>query len=372
MKANLLVLAIFCFSFMNLHAQIEKKELKRIEKSLVKIQADTFCIHGSYVSTVLKDKGEVFGGLIKGNGGWEDYRLVMTGERNWQAGKQQTISYVQIPFKQHWIGKYEVTNKEYRDYVEWVRSNEPLRLQTVLLDTQGWTKSVKFNEPLTNYYHSHPAYDAYPVVNVSHKQAVEYLNWLSNQYNNSPKRKYKKVLFRLPTEVEWMNANLAGQSVERMEFINDKGLPTCNLRIMHQSSMLMLQEPDRIVMLDSNKAIGTVRKEIAPDSVVQVKSDWVGADDRFVVTDAYWNLMPGNLKSGMITTPVKSFEPNKFGLYNLAGNVAEFVDMEGIAKGGHWNTTGFYARSFARETFDNSQSSSPTRGFRYVMEVVEE
>jgi formylglycine-generating enzyme required for sulfatase activity len=40
--------------------------------------------------------------------------------------------------------------------------------------------------------------------------------------------------------------------------------------------------------------------------------------------------------SADITSPVKSYFPNKIGVYNLIGNVAEMISEEGIAKGGSW------------------------------------
>lgn len=372
MKSKVLTLFMVAFCTLGAQGQLEKKELKRIEKTLVHVKADTLMVSENRVSTTLANTGEVFGSLEKGNEGWDLYRLVIAGGRKWQYSKSLDLNYAQISFNPHYISQFEVSNKQYRDYVAWVRANEPQRLQTVLLDTQGWNQSVKFSEPFVAYYHSHPAYDAYPVVNVSHKQVVEYLSWLTNQYNSSPNRKFKKVKFRLPTEVEWMNANLAGRNYENIAYVDAKGRFTANLIMVNQATVMKLQEPHVLEMADTSMSLGLLKQEVEEDSVRWVNSDAIKPSEDYVLVDARRGVAPGSLMGGFVTTNVKSFEPNPFGIYNLMGNVAEFIETEGIAKGGHWNTTGYYAQSFSRETFDVNQSSAPTRGFRYVMEVIEE
>ena len=44
-----------------------------------------------------------------------------------------------------------------------------------------------------------------------------------------------------------------------------------------------------------------------------------------------------------MTVPSINFEANLFGLYNLSGNVAEWID-EDLAVGGHFSSTGYDVR----------------------------
>jgi len=70
-----------------------------------------------------------------------------------------------------------------------------------------------------------------------------------------------------------------------------------------------------------------------------------------------------------VTAPVNSYYPNDYGLYNMAGNVEEFVREKGITKGGSWHDTGYYLQNHVYETYDSANEVSATRGFRFVMEI---
>ncbi len=100
---------------------------------------------------------------------------------------------------------YEESNSEYRLFLEDLKKNDQENYKKHRPDSTLWTKYYPqaFNEPMKNMYAWHPAYDGYPVVNISKESAQAYCNWLTMQYNNDPKRKYQKVEFLLPTEAEW-------------------------------------------------------------------------------------------------------------------------------------------------------------------------
>ena len=69
-----------------------------------------------------------------------------------------------------------------------------------------------------------------------------------------------------------------------------------------------------------------------------------------------------------VTMPVMSFQPNGYGLYNMAGNVEEFMREKGKTHGGSWRDTGFYLLNDVFENYDTLNSTSAQRGFRFVME----
>ena len=52
-----------------------------------------------------------------------------------------------------------------------------------LPDTLVWRSELAYNEPLVEYYFRHPAYNYYPVVGVSWKQANDFCLWRSDRVN---------------------------------------------------------------------------------------------------------------------------------------------------------------------------------------------
>ena len=120
----------------------------------------------------------------------------------------------------------EVTNIAWMEYQFWTKVREPEKYFFTATDTSVWLErdstlpvvidstgkwdarsAARMN--LVYSYHNHPIYIDYPVVGVSHEQAKAFCAWRTDRVNEvfelHPKllRKYGKVLYRLPTEVEW-------------------------------------------------------------------------------------------------------------------------------------------------------------------------
>ncbi|MBT5530424.1 MAG: SUMF1/EgtB/PvdO family nonheme iron enzyme [Cytophagia bacterium] len=239
-----------------------------------------------------------------------------------------------------YASKYELSNKLYRMFeYDLLKSNQSEFFKIALIDSNVWTSP---NEPMVIYYHRHPNYNDYPVVGVSHEAAKLFCNWLTDKYNISPKRKFKKVIFRLPTESEWELAARGG----RLNTVypwggpylrNSKGRFLCNFQNIGDENIIYDSLTNKFVVEFNN----------SPN-----KAD---------------TIISGTLLR--TTVPVTSFYNNNIGLYNIAGNVAEMVNEKGISRGGGWRSPGGDVQNESRAFYSKPDNDL---GFRIFMVVIEE
>jgi sulfatase modifying factor 1 len=248
-----------------------------------------------------------------------------------------------------YICRHEVSNGEYLEFVNDLYTRDSALYKLMLPDTLVWRERLTYSEPYSTHYFRHPAYRDYPVVGVSYEQAEKYCEWLTEKYMNSPKRKYKSVRFRLPEIAQWaMASGGRGRTFPFGEHLqNEKGQALANFKVFLQGSISRVQLP---VKLDGD----TLQKRLYFIAHAELNKH---------------NNLPEGLESGFITTPVESYWPDKNGLYNLAGNVEEYIREKGYTKGGSWNDPGYYLQNLAEETYDSTNYTSAERGFRYVMEI---
>jgi|SRR5690554_1380513 len=225
-----------------------------------------------------------------------------------------------------YASKTEVTNKQYTTFLNLLKQdNQTDKYITAKIDSAKWSDKHTYNEPYVQYYHTHPAYADYPVVNISYEGATLFCEWLTEQYNSNDKRKFKKVKFRLPTKDEWITAAKGGNPTATYPW-DGKDLQT------------------------KNGSFHCNFKRAASDTLGIAGKMNDNAD---------------------ITAPVQSYWPNKYGLYNMSGNVAEMLADKGHTKGGSWLDTAEAMKIDGKSKYSSFDSPKPTIGFRYFMEVIE-
>lgn len=213
-----------------------------------------------------------------------------------------------------YISKTEVSNQEYRIFLADLKAKNRMEDYKIALpDTSKWFQLMK-TQAYQDYYFSHPAYDSYPVVNVSYEGAMLYCKWFTERINAKSKIHYEQ--FRLPTQAEFVRACRGDQHGAQYAWghnamSNEKNQVLCNF----------ITEPS------SGSYAGSVSE----------KSD--------------------------ILAPVKSYWPNTFGLYNLNGNAAEMLSEKGKSAGGSWKNKAAFVKNESIDTYENA---SPMVGFRMV------
>lgn len=259
------------------------------------------------------------------------------------------IIYDSIPIHNFWMSKTEITNFEYAEFVEWIKkSGDANKLKIVLPDTLVWRHKLAYNEPYVDYYFRHPAYRHYPVVGVTHQAALLYCEWLTEIYNAKlkvlfPKLKAKKILVKLPTVNEWMWAAKGGLELSPYPWggpyiQNSKGYYLANFKIIG----------DEAISYNTK----TATPEIKESNVYYQAGGWFDSQSD-------------------ITVPVLSYNPNNYGLYNLAGNVAEMTSTPGLNKGGSWFTYGYDIQIEAPDPFQGDVRPKAFVGFRPIFIIVD-
>lgn len=263
-------------------------------------------------------------------------------QRFW-GRKQYDVSkfvyeYYWVDFKQ--AAKRENRNRDRSDFFK----REAVR---VYPDTLCWVRdyTYSYNEPMTRNYFSHVAFDDYPVVGLTWKQASAFNVWRSRFWGSYRSLRNEPMMdvFRLPTEHEWEYAARGG-------------------------------------------------RKLAP-------YPWGGPYVRNAKGCILANFKPGRGNypedGGLYTVRADAYWPNDYGLYNMAGNVAEWTstayyensysfihdlnpeirydseDSESqtmkrkVIRGGSWKDIGYYIQTGTRH-WEYSDSTKSYVGFRGV------
>lgn len=252
-----------------------------------------------------------------------------------------------VTISSFYMDETEVSNLSYVEYLYWTAKvfgpTFPEIYYKALPDTLVWREKLAYNEPFVEYYLRHPAYRDYPVVGVNWLQANDFCAWRTDRVNEfiliregllehtqspsdqdyfsteaylsgkwqgqlktklpsfdgqNPEREVKMEdgiflpKYRLPTEAEWEFAayGLIGNTIG--ERITDRRIYPWNGHGVRNAT---------------DRYLG------------QINANFVRGAGDYMGTAGFLN------DNADVTAPVYSYWPNDYGLYNMSGNVCEWV-----------------------------------------------
>lgn len=294
-----------------------------------------------------------------------------------------------------YMDETEVSNVNWLEYLHWLRISFPDDQElyyNALPDTLVWRRPLSYNEPYVNNYLRHPAFQDYPVVGVSWEQANDYCVWRTDRMNEN-------ILRERGYMASWQDKNGKGKGGAKGGGAGASSSSPFNTDIYLNGQMrgqgidgkhMLTDISPNAKATNGKRATRPVRVE---DGIIKqayrlpTEAEWEYAALGLAGNTQFENIENGriypwdgmgvrspkrqtrgmilaNFKRGDgdnmgvggslndkadITAPVRSYPPNDFGLYNMAGNVNEWT-----------------FDTYRQMSFEDMEDFNPFRGNEYV------
>jgi gliding motility-associated lipoprotein GldJ len=279
-----------------------------------------------------------------------------------------------IPKQQHIMSFYmdetEVTNSMYLEYLEWLKKVFPPTddnykhiYSGACPDTLVWRNRLRYSEYIIKNYLRHPSYSQYPVVGVNWIQAVEYSKWRTDRVNEATLEKngYLKkdaktidvsaessfsseTYLVAPTMTYGGNSEIVLEGAKKPRtmykgYHSEKAKKETESRNLYATLATGLITPEYRLPTEAEweyAAAADVAQRVGNNYKGQKKYPWTEKYTRSAkksnqlanfkqAKGDYGGITGWSDDNADITNEVKSYPPNDFGLYDMGGNVAEWV-----------------------------------------------
>jgi formylglycine-generating enzyme len=216
-----------------------------------------------------------------------------------------------ISIQSFYMDETEIANIHWLEYLHHVQKDSSEEFfQSALPDTTVWASELAFNDSYVDHYLRYPGFRFFPVVGISWVQANDYCTWRTAAVNKQLAEdagieiaegqgriplETGAVLpnFRLPSEAEW---EYAAKALIGTQYIDE-----------NQTNQRLYPWDGHALRNPYGKKMGTFLANFK-----RGRGDYAG--------------IAGKLNDGaLITAGIYDYPPNDFGLYNMAGNVNEWV-----------------------------------------------
>jgi formylglycine-generating enzyme required for sulfatase activity len=261
-----------------------------------------------------------------------------------------------------YLDETEISNFHWCEYLYWVGrtyTDFPMIYKKALPDTLSWREKLGYNEKYVEYYLRHPAYRDYPVVGVSWNQATDFCAWRTDRVNEYILIR-EGVLLMNPNQQNEPFTTDAYFSGQYEQGLNPQGQiadldpskggydPTTGKFKPRDMATRTVKMSDGI-LLPRYRLPTEAEWEFAAYGLIGNTIDERVIEKRLYPWDGHWVRNPqenfqgdmlanfvrgrgdymgvsGHLNDNAdITAPIYSYWPNDYGLYNMAGNVSEWV-----------------------------------------------
>ena len=255
---------------------------------------------------------------------------------------QRTVDVTKLKYKYTWMDIEAAARAKKGRRKDFIKQEQ----LEIYPDTTVWIRDFEYsyNEPMHNDYFWHDAYSEYPVVGVNWMQAKAFCNWRTKFKNDDQKSRGRQFVnqFRLPTEAEWEYAARGG--------IEGGTYPWGGPYVISDTGCFMANFKPQ-------------RGDYAADAA-------------------------------LYTVEAKSYEPNDYNLYNMAGNISEWTsssfdqgayeylstmnpnigsgkNQRKVIRGGSWKDVAYFLQVSTRD-YEYKDSARSYIGFRTVQDYMGE